>query len=65
MILYSLVDRYQCLKGTCCIHLKGRRDSSTQKMVTEYSFKHRDLSTRLYITTWKTVISKEQQTTLH
>jgi hypothetical protein len=60
-MLYGLVGRYQCFKRTCCIHLEGRRDSSTQKMVREYSFKHKNVSTKLYVTSQKTIILKNSK----
>lgn len=60
-MLYGLVGRYQCFKGTHCIYLEGRRDSSTQKMVREYSFKHKNLSTKLYVTSQKTIILKNSK----
>lgn len=39
MMPNGLVDRYHCFTGTCCIHLEGRKDSSTQTIDKEYSFK--------------------------
>jgi hypothetical protein len=55
---YGLVDRYHCFIGTCYIQLDGRRYSSAQKIVQEYSFKPENLSTKLYITSQKTIILK-------
>jgi len=43
---YGLVDSYHCCTGTCCIHLEGRRDCCTLKIVKEYSFKPETLSTK-------------------
>ena len=55
---YGLVDKHYCFTGTCYIHLEGRRDSSIQKIVKEYSFKPENLSTKPYITSEKTIILK-------
>lgn len=55
---YGLVDSYHCCTGTCCIHLEVRRDSCTQKIVKDYSFKPENLSTKLYITSEKTITLK-------
>lgn len=55
---YGLVDRYHCSTGTCSIHLEGRRDSCTQKIIKEYSFQPENLSTKLCITSENTIILK-------
>jgi hypothetical protein len=58
VVPYGSVDRYYCSTGTCSIHLEGRRDSCTQKIIKEYSFKPENLSAKLYITSEKTIILK-------
>jgi hypothetical protein len=35
VMLCSLVDRYQCFRGICCLHLQGKRILSTLPLLAQ------------------------------